>query len=110
MGDLEGCEFGRWEPALGGRVVSAGARARERHALAVDDSEHVRSGTYARDMSMDAWEVEQALLALDQGDVDAAWCTGLRRRIDDIDSGKVQLLDVNESHGQLRAELAARRV
>ncbi|MDR1450008.1 MAG: addiction module protein [Propionibacteriaceae bacterium] len=83
-------------------------------------------------MSMNAAEVEQALIALDQRDravvihrglrsldaddanvdqaeVAAAWRTELRRRIDDIDSGKVELLDVNESHAQLRAELAARR-
>ncbi|MDR1442531.1 MAG: addiction module protein [Bifidobacteriaceae bacterium] len=83
-------------------------------------------------MSMNVAEVEQALLALDQHDraavihrglrsldaddanvdqaeVDAAWRTELHSRIDDIDSGKVELLDVNESHAQLRAELAARR-
>lgn len=77
-------------------------------------------------------EVEQALLALDQhdraavihsglrslhpedasadqGKIDTAWRIELRRRIDDIESGKVELLDVDESHAQLRAELAARR-
>lgn len=45
----------------------------------------------------------------DQDEVDAAWRVELRRRIDDIESGKVELLDVDESHAQLRAELAARR-
>jgi len=45
----------------------------------------------------------------DQAEVDAAWRVELRRRIDDIESGKVELLDVDESHAQLRAELAARR-
>ncbi|MGO1592464.1 MAG: addiction module protein [Ancrocorticia sp.] len=83
-------------------------------------------------MSMNVAEVEQALLALDQHDravvihrglqsldaedviadqveVDAAWRTELRRRIDEIEGGTVELLDVDESHAQLRAELAARR-
>lgn len=87
---------------------------------------------YTRGMSMNVAEVEQALLALDERDraavihrglrsfdaedadtdqakVDAAWRVELRRRIDDIESGKVELLDVDESHAQLRAELAARR-
>lgn len=81
---------------------------------------------------MNVAEVERALLALDQRDraavihrglqslgpedanvdqseIDAAWRTELRRRIDDVESGKVELLDVDESHAQLRAELAARR-
>lgn len=81
---------------------------------------------------MNVAEVEQALLALDQHDravvihrglqsldaedviadqveVDAAWRTELRRRIDEIEGGTVELLDVDESHAQLRAELAARR-
>lgn len=45
----------------------------------------------------------------DQAEVDVVWRAELRRRIDDIESGKVELLDVDESHAQLRAELAARR-
>lgn len=45
----------------------------------------------------------------DQAEVDAAWRSELRRRIDDIEGGKVELLDADESHAQLRAELAARR-
>lgn len=84
-------------------------------------------------MSMTVTEVERALLALDRRDraevlhrgirsldvdnqadsnqteIDAAWRTELRRRIDDIESGKIELLDVDESHAQLRVELAARR-
>ncbi len=81
---------------------------------------------------MNVAEVEQALLALDerdraalihrrlrsfetgdvdtdQAEVDAAWRLELHRRIADIESGKVELLDVDESHAQLRPELAARR-
>lgn len=46
---------------------------------------------------------------MDQDTIDAAWRIELRRRIDDIESGKVKLLDVDKSHAQLRAELAARR-
>jgi putative addiction module component (TIGR02574 family) len=88
---------------------------------------------YAECMSMDAAAVEKALLsldphdraevlrhgirsldaddrtALDQAEVDSAWRTELRRRIDDIESGKVELLDADEVHAQIRAELAARR-
>lgn len=83
-------------------------------------------------MSMNVAEVERALLALDQHDraavihrglqslddenpdsdqdsVDTAWRGELRRRIDQIESGAVELLDLDESHAQLRAELAARR-
>lgn len=83
-------------------------------------------------MSMDVTEVERALLALNERDraavihrglrsledenlhvaqteIDSAWSEELRHRIDEIESGKVQLLDVDESHAQLRAELAARR-
>ena len=100
--------------------------------LAVDNSVPVSSATYTRDMSMNAQEVEQALLALGQDDraavihrglqsldaddatvekaaIDAAWRTELRRRIAEIESGKVELLDAGESHAQMRAELAARR-
>lgn len=81
---------------------------------------------------MNVAEVERALLALDQrdraavihrglrsldtddtdvdqGEVDAAWRAELRRRIDDVESGKVELLDMDEAHAQIRAELAALR-
>ena len=83
-------------------------------------------------MAMNVAEVEQALLALDERDraavihrglrsfeyedantdqeeVDAAWRSELRRRIDDIESGKVELLDADEVHAQIRAKLAAMR-
>lgn len=40
----------------------------------------------------------------DQDVIDAAWITELRHRIDDIESGRVELLDIEESHAQLRAE------
>src|SRR5699024_2726211 len=98
----------------------------------VDSSCRASRAEYTRGMSMTVAEVEQALLALDQQDraavlhrglrsldaddanvdqaeVDEAWRAELRRRIDDIDFGTVELLDVDESHAQLRAELAARR-
>ncbi|MFT3875123.1 MAG: addiction module protein [Propioniciclava sp.] len=84
-------------------------------------------------MSMNVAEVERALLSLDrrdraevlyrgirsldiddqltddQAEVDAAWCAEIRRRIDDVENGQVELLDVDESHAQLRAEFAACR-
>lgn len=83
-------------------------------------------------MSMNVAEVERALLALDQhdraavihrglrsldvqdtevdqGEVDTAWRGELWRRIDDVESGKVELLDMGEAHAQIRAELAALR-
>ncbi|MCL2466251.1 MAG: addiction module protein [Micrococcales bacterium] len=45
---------------------------------------------------------------IEQAQIDAAWVRELGSRVDDIASGKVELLDVDESHAQLRAELAAR--
>jgi|ThiBiot_300_plan_2_1041538.scaffolds.fasta_scaffold00835_18 putative addiction module component (TIGR02574 family) len=83
-------------------------------------------------MSMSVADVERALLALDKHDraavihrglqsldsdtsdvdqdaVDAAWRDELRRRVDEIESGKVELLDLDEVHAQIRAELAAMR-
>lgn len=84
-------------------------------------------------MTLTAAEVEDALLALDpveraavirrilrqlaevedddvdQDEIAEAWRDELSRRIADIEDGKVQLLDFEESHAQLRAELAARR-
>ena len=69
----------------------------------------------AEGRSLSADERELAAVALqqisddEQAEVDAAWRSELRRRIDDIESGKVELLDVDESHAQLRADLAARR-
>ena len=46
---------------------------------------------------------------LPQDDVEAAWRDELSRRIDDIRSGAVELLDFDESHRQIRAQLIARR-
>ena len=84
-------------------------------------------------MSMTVTEVERALLSLDrrdraevlhrgiqsldaddrpaedQAEVDAAWRSEIHRRIDDIESGKVELLDADEVHAQLRATLDAMR-
>lgn len=45
----------------------------------------------------------------EQAEVDAAWRSELRRRIDDIESGKVELHDADEVHVQIRAKLAAMR-
>ena len=81
---------------------------------------------------MDITDVERALLALDvrdraavihrglrslenehadvaQPEIDSAWHDELRRRIEAIESGNVQLPDLDESHTQMRAESAARR-
>lgn len=41
--------------------------------------------------------------------VDSAWATEVQNRIDEIEGANVELLDVDESHAQLRAELIARR-
>jgi len=45
----------------------------------------------------------------DQAEVDAAWRSEIRRRIDDIESGKVELLDADEVYAQIRAKLDAMR-
>ncbi len=83
-------------------------------------------------MSMTMAQVEEALLALDrreqaaifqrgirnldtrsedlpQAEVEAAWRDELSKRIDDIRSGAVELLDFDESHRQILAQLIARR-
>ena len=83
-------------------------------------------------MTMTMAQVEEALMALDrreqaailqrgirnldtrsedlsQAEVEAAWRDELSRRIDDIRSGAVELLDFDESHRQIRAQLIARR-
>ena len=84
-------------------------------------------------MGMSVAEVEKALLALNRHDraavlhrgiqsldndasaddhqaaIDDAWRAEIRRRIDDIEAGRVEVLDVDESHARLRAELASRR-
>lgn len=46
---------------------------------------------------------------VDQAKVDAKWRAEFRRRIDDIESGKVQLVSHEETISQARAMLAARR-
>lgn len=46
---------------------------------------------------------------LPQVEVEAAWRDELSKRIDDIRSGAVELLDLDESHRQIRAQLIARR-
>lgn len=78
-------------------------------------------------------DVEQALLALNQGEraaviqrgieslktaekvavdlpeIESAWETEAYRRLDEVSANKVELLDLEESHRHLHAELAARR-
>lgn len=81
-------------------------------------------------MSMTMAQVEEALLALDRRDraavihrglqtldietdetpqeeVEAAWRDELSRRIDDIESGRVQMLSHEETFGRARAAIAA---
>ncbi|MCT1657127.1 addiction module protein [Brevibacterium luteolum] len=83
-------------------------------------------------MSMDVAEVERALLALSQHDraavirrglrsldknnmdadpdaTDKAWRSEVRRRLASIEDGSAELLDPEQSHAALRAELASRR-
>jgi 2,4-dienoyl-CoA reductase-like NADH-dependent reductase (Old Yellow Enzyme family) len=45
----------------------------------------------------------------DQASVDAAWRAEYRRRVDDIESGRVQLVSHAETVAQARAMLASRR-
>lgn len=81
---------------------------------------------------MDVAEVERALLALSQHDraavirrglrsldknnmdanpdeTDKAWQSEVRRRLASIEDGSAELLDPEQSHAALRAELASRR-
>lgn len=75
----------------------------ERALLALD--QHDRAAVIHRGLqSLEAKDNQ-----VDQGEVDAAWRDELRRRIDDIESGTVELLDLDEVHAQIRAELAAMR-
>ena len=63
----------------------------------------------------DQYELASRLLAHaeesteDQAEVNAAWKTEFRRRINDIESGHVQLVDHDETVRQARARVAARR-
>ena len=65
--------------------------------------------------ALDADEREVAVLALQQDDtsesdkLDPSWLPELQRRMDDIQAGQAQLLDFDDSHAILRAELAAGR-
>ena len=64
---------------------------------------------------LSADEREIAALALqrigdaEQSEVDAAWDEEIDRRVDDILSGKVELVDGEETRHMARAMLAARR-
>lgn len=57
----------------------------------------------------------QLLLSVDhdadseQADIDAAWDEVIDRRVDEIVSGRAELVDGREAHARVRAELAARR-
>lgn len=69
----------------------------------------------AEGLTLSADERELAAVALqqisddEQAEVDAAWRSELRRRIDDIENGEVELLDADEVHAQIRAKIAAMR-
>lgn len=88
--------------------------------------------TYTSGMSMNVAEVERAMLALDRRDLaavihrvlqaldhsdtdepheetDAAWHDELGKRIDDIQSGKVETVPAEDVFAHIRAKLAARR-
>ncbi|MBK0421094.1 addiction module protein [Leucobacter sp. CSA2] len=73
-------------------------------------TEYIAEG---RSLSVDERELAAvALLQIsddEQAQIDAAWRSELRRRIDDIESGKIELLDADEVHAQIRAKLAAMR-
>lgn len=97
---VEPCFFSPSEYAWG---MSENVAEVERALLALDH--HDRAAVIHRGLrSLDTADTTDA----DQNEVDAAWRTELQRRLDDVESGKVELLDVDESHAQLRAELAAR--
>ncbi len=65
--------------------------------------------------ALDADEREIAALALqyvendEQAEIDAAWDEELDRRVEDILSGKVELVDGEETRRRVRAMLSARR-
>jgi hypothetical protein len=48
--------------------------------------------------------------AQDQAEVDTAWKKAFRRRVDDVESGTVQLVDGRETMRLARERIAARRV
>jgi putative addiction module component (TIGR02574 family) len=45
----------------------------------------------------------------EQSEIDAAWRDLFRERIDNIQAGRSQFVDVDESHARIRATLAERR-
>ncbi|MDR2378256.1 MAG: addiction module protein [Bifidobacteriaceae bacterium] len=69
--------------------------------------------TLGKDLSPDEREIAAlALLEIDdaeQAEVDAVWDEEIDRRVDEVVSGGVELIDGEESLRQIRAELAARR-
>lgn len=92
----------------------------------------VRALLYNKKMSMNIEEVEEAMLALDrrdlaalihrgiqaldhgdaeasQDEIDAAWRDELGRRIDDIQSGRVETIPAEDVFARIREKLAARR-
>lgn len=75
----------------------------ERALLALD--KHERAALLRRGLQSLDFEDEN----VDQTEIDKAWHVELKRRIDDINNGRVTLVDLDESHAELRAELAARR-
>ena len=83
-------------------------------------------------MAITAGQIEEAMLALDrrdlaalihrgiqapdegdvtasQDEIDAAWRDEVARRIDDVQSGRVETLPLDESFSRIRAKLATRR-
>jgi len=73
-------------------------------------AEYIAEG---RSLSADEREIAalalQQIGAVEQTEVDAAWDEEIDRRVDEIISGKVQLVDGEETRRMARAILAARR-
>lgn len=73
-------------------------------------AEYIAEG---RNLSPDEREIAafalQQISDAEQAEVDTAWDEEIDRRIDDILTGKVDLVDGEESIRMIRAELAARR-
>ena len=73
-------------------------------------AEYIAEG---RNLSADEREIAaialQQISESEQADVDEAWDKELHSRINDILSGKVELVDGEESFRLIRAELAVRR-
>lgn len=94
--------------------------------------EPIHVAAYTDGMSMDAAEIERAMLALDrrdlaalirrgiqalddgdatapQNEIDAAWRDEVAQRIDDVRSGKVTTTPLEDSFAEARAAIAASR-